>query len=448
MTNRLAQTEVAHFYFITAAATWFLLLLVNPVGIWSSRHVLEWRERYAWRPILNKHILFYLGIAAIAVAVTVPVNLGFGLDSSLSPAVLIFGITGTILFQSFYQQLSSLQNILGSRLQYSLLIALGQILIFLSACGIFFIEDRDIFHWFLFVFIGNALAALLFVRVLSREFTGGMKHAPARELLPSREFMTFCLPIVAVTGAAWVQTQGYRIVIASTGDLQRLALMGVGLGLGANIGGVLESLIQQYMLPDFYKSIQQGSDISRELWRRMFTTVMVVLLIGCGGLFCFAPLILRLLTSQSYVDGQRFLRWAAGIEYFRILANFVYFGYVGEKRVHRAMPAFIAGAATTILFFALGLLFSADLEVLILLGILLGVIVNLLVQLWGMRQETRWRPPVKPFAFAFLLCLPFAAGFFIPASIGVPGIIGVLAVVGAYTLGITLILQRFLLKLR
>ena len=434
MTNRLSKTEVAHFYFIVATTTWFLLLLVNPVGQWVNRHILEWRTKYSWGSIFSKHILFYGLITLIGVGFSIGANALFGLDESLSPIVLGVGVAGGVFLQSLYQQLCGLQNLLGPRVQYSVLIAIGQLIIFAAASCVFLISDPTVLHWFCLIFIGHVLALMLFQVFLRKQFAPGLPAARARDLLQWHGFLTFCLPIVAVTLAVWVQTQGYRIILSASGNLEVLALMSVGLGLASSIGGTLESLIQQYVMPGYYKSLTDKSVDHSDVWRKMFAKVMICLAVACLGLFCFGHIVLRILTSEAYLSGQRFVRWGAAIEFFRILGNFVYLNYIGEKRVMRAVPAYLFGAFVTIVFYGLSFVFSARAELSILLALLLGNFSNFALQLWIMRRETKWRPPVRPLIFSTCLCLPYALGFFVPADIGVVKLLFVLIVAGLYTL--------------
>ena len=434
MTNRLSKTEVAHFYFIVATTTWFLLLMVNPVGQWANRHIHEWRIKYSWSSILSKHIFFYGLITIIGVLVAVGVNTLFGLDENLSPIVLGVGVAGGISLQSLYQQVCGLQNLLGARVQYSILIAVGQLVIFAAACCVFFIPNPTVLHWFSLLFIGHAFALMLFLVFLRKQFTPGMPNARASELLPWHGFLTFCLPIVGVTIAVWVQTQGYRIILSASGNLQLLALMGVGLGMASSLGGTLESLIQQYLTPDYYKSLTDKSVDHADIWRKMFAKVLICLAVACLALFCFGHIVLRILTSEAYLSGQRFVRWGAAIEFFRILGNFVYLNYIGEKRIMRAVPAYLFGAVVTVIFYGLSFVFPAQAETSILLALLLGNISNFVLQLWIMRRETKWRPPVRPLIFAVCLCLPYALGFLVPANIGIVKLLFVLIAAGLYTL--------------
>jgi O-antigen/teichoic acid export membrane protein len=419
LTNQLAQSEVGHYYFLVALTSWFALLVLNPVGMWLNRHIAEWRDRFHWAPILKRIIGFYLAVAVVGAALGAFVNFEFALNSALSFAQTFFCIFGGILFLSFYQMVSGLQNIIGSKVTYSKQIAVGQIIVTIAASGIFFLPQPNVFMWFGLLFFGNGLGSIIFLRAVAESFRNSSQAAehtsPAtHDLIGFTDLLSFCVPILGVTFAAWLQTQGYRVVISKTVGIEGLAVMAVGLAIAANIGGTVESLIQQFLVPDFYRALAKKDGTDESAWQSMFDKALMLSGLACAMIYCFAPFILRLLTKESYLEATLYLRWGAIIEYLRILTNIIYLRFVGHKQIARAIPAFLCSALINVAVYSSLFYWQTASEKLILMSLTLASAVALVGLGFRVYRDVKWNFPTKTCLWSVLYASPLGLGLLLP----------------------------------
>lgn len=441
LTNFLTPEDVANYYFVVAASVGFALVMLNPIGMWINRHIHEWKHKYSARTIFAKYLILHSSVAAIGVVVTIAFNRLLGLNENVSELALALGVGGSLLFQCLYQALTGIHNILGSKTSYSLGIAGGQILIFVAACSALLLRPTTLEVWFTCLYLGYALALSIFVYLLKSEITG-RDSAKIGQLIQPAELISFCLPVIGVTLCAWVQTQGYRVMLSAMDRMETLALMAVGLGLAANIGTTAEAIVQQYLVPDFYKALADDMKRAKQVWLEQLAKVILFMGLACGGMSFFSHLILKVLTNDVYVAGAYFVRWGAWIEFFRILANFAYLNHIGEKKVVRALPAYAVGGAITLMAFALLPYWKSSTELIVLVGLLLGQLATLIALLWSARRDLALSILLKPLALVCLLVLPYAGGLWVPANSSSCYSLVAFALAGVYTLVVLRALVR------
>lgn len=433
LTTFLSPTDVAHYFFAVAASVGFALVLLNPVGMWVNRHVLEWREKYSWPSILSLLVLYHLSVGVMGALVLVVLNEQFKFNPQISKLNLALGVGGILFLQSFCQLVSGLYNIVGSRRSYSLAIASGQVLIFVSAAASILVSEPELQSWLVALAVGNFLASFIFIRGLAREFKGEISARP-HDLINWKGILSFCLPVVGVASAAWLQTQGYRIALAKE-QLQALAVMAVCLGCVTNIGGILESLIQQYLVPNYYKALNETpGDQASQVWREMFFKAFLFTGLACAGMFAFSPFILRILSSEHYVGGFWIFRWGAILEFVRILSNFVYLSFIGNKKVVRALPAYFTSSLLVLLTFATAPSDSAQIESWVLSGLTIAGLVTLVLLIWRVREHISPRAVIQPLSRVVLYSSPFSIGFFIPPNVGLVWVLLTFVLAGGYAL--------------
>lgn len=441
LTTQLTKDDVAGFYFIVASSVWFAMVIVNPINMWTNRHIIEWKPKFSWSSIYLRLLSLYLVVTALGVAIMISLNGWLKLNENVGRVTLALGIIAILFGQTFYQYLSGLQNIVGSKFKYSVFMISAQAFVLLAACGIFFIPKPSLLHWFAFMMVGSLAAIGLFTWSMSREIQGA-QNAKMSDLIQWNSILWFCLPVVGITFAVWVQSQGYRIVLSVIGRVEILALMGVSLGIAANVGATIESLIQQYLVPDFYRVAVDDPAGSYRAWQAMFEKVIIFVGFTCAGIFCFSHIILRLLTGPEYLEGYHFVRWGATIEFFRILANFVYLRFVGEKRIIRALPAFLAGAIVTGGCYGAAMLLRLDTELTLLTGLIVGSLLCLVLLFFQLRAHLRFRRFAKSLLWALVLATPYGLAFLVPAHMSIPFLLGVVGVAGAYTIAVLFGLVR------
>lgn len=441
LTARLNESEVAHYYYIASFFTWFSLLIINPVTQWSNRHISVWTLKYDWHSIIGYFVAFHFAVAVIAAGVAIIVEKAFP-GSGLDPALFAVCAAVGILSITLQQGLSGFQNLVGSKKSYGIQVASAQILIFLPTTVVFSMREVSATIWIGLLALGNLMAVALFSFTLRNSFKRSEgKRARIRDLISKRDIVSFCLPVLGVTVSVWMQTQGYRFFYAKTGDLTTLAHLAVGLALATNITGTFEAIFYQYFLPEYYGTLATNAESADQIWSDMFKSAIILFAIVCAGLCAFAPVVILLLTQKSYLASIAFLRWAALVEFLRILANVIYIRFVGQKRIVKTIPIYFLSSLINLLFFVSSLYSESHKASLIIAGLLLGACSNFLGLTSVNANSGMWKLPYKKFVIAVLASAPLFLGLLLGPSSSWLSISLGLAMAAVYSGGVILCLN-------
>lgn len=438
LTAKLSPTEVGQYYYIVAFTSCFTLLILNPIGMWAARHISEWQTRgFRWSSIFYRLVYLHLGVAFLGGGIAYLFNNLFQQAAGLSSLTLAICVAGGVAFLAFYQTLAGLINIIADKATYGLMVAIGQIVILLAISPVLVGLKINLIGWFGLLFLGNGIAILLFQRRLSTQLQNEFASvANTSDLLRWTQFKAFCLPIVAVTACVWVQTQAYRIVSAQLADLNKFAIMVVGLSIAANIGGTIETIIHQYLLPDYFRALADPTVDADRAWVRMFNGATLMMGIASFGMFFLCVPIIRILTNSEYLDAANFVRWGAAIEFFRVLANVLYLRSVGLKNITIAVPRFLAGATIALAAFLIAPLNANNSIAIVLSGLLTSTIVSFagLAKLNASRSS--WKLQPRRFLAVGALACPLSAGVMIRGDSNTTLLISSVVVAAAYCVAV------------
>ena len=81
----------------------------------------------------------------------------------------------------------------------------------------------------------------------------------------------FAWPVAISVGFNWLQTQGYRFLMADTLGLVDLGLFVVGYGISAGLIAAFESVLTTYFQPKFYKNVSRNNSVELQ-----FITILFV----------------------------------------------------------------------------------------------------------------------------------------------------------------------------
>ena len=348
LTAVLVPSELGKYYLLIATASWFSLLIINPVSVYVSRHIYPWNEeKVAVRAV--RYFVVYVMFVALLTSLVLLLLYNFRVIT-LQTKIFVFGLFIPLFV--FFTFLSgfwpNLLNLLHRRLAFVFFSSSnvwGKIVIILLSTAI-------ISHTAETVFLG----IILWAAVLS--LLSGMylwlhlkKPSKPREVssysIDYRELFKFAWPLAIAVGLYWGQSQGYRFVLKYTSGMAVVGKFVVAYSLGAALVTMVESLFNQIYQPIYYKEIAPGTKVAyREAWTKLAEYgVGVYVPLGVFAA-CAGPYLGKWLLAPAYRDMGIYAAFGALSELFRGFSSLSYLGFVAKKDT---LPFVLRGAIGTLI---------------------------------------------------------------------------------------------------
>lgn len=318
-TTFLSPLEVGRLNILMAICGWFGLVLINPVGMYVYRKIIEWKEK----GVASKYTIYFfrylLIVATFAIFITSVLRHYLNLEIKV---LWSFVVGGYILSSSGNTSFLSWLNLFGKRFHFVLftILTLWFCLLF-STLFVGVISSKSeywllgqIFGYFLVLFV----AKIMTLRVLNSNDIGNYKN---QDFTLSSVF-NFGFPLALGTFLYWIHTQGYRFVFQKIAGLDTLGLFTVGFGIGSNLIISLETLFNQYYHPIFYQEIANSDEKQRTLaWNKYAyaffpAIVLVSIYLGVSG-----PLLTKVFTGERFHQVGNIIFWGVIAESLRIITS-------------------------------------------------------------------------------------------------------------------------------
>lgn len=446
MTTVLSPTEIGRYSILTAFSMWFSLTLVSPAGNYINRCFMGWvGNGQVWKQLFRYLNLLLLICAATACASYVAYRTGL-LGISIDAGRLILIVVGILAFLTINMLLVGLLNMLGRPSLYvlytSITVWLGLGLSAAFTLGL----QRDAECW-----IAGQIAAWAIVSIIGyislRRAVRAATSPVSTESNHGNGLWAFAWPLVISTSLYWFQVQGYRIELEHWINVSAVGLLTTGLLLGANPVATIDTLLGEYLRPQYYRDIAcEDREAQEAAWTSLagsFLTslIPIAMLVGSAGSFLAV-----LLVAPSFRSVATLISWGVFIELLRVVNSlYVLAAHTRFKTRTTLAPALVGAALVLItiipftrwnLYIGAGLALSTG---------MLGSTVYLALSL---RHTFRARLPYRDMVKATCYGAPVALSL-IAAQVSVqhPSMLQAIAVLAAAslaTLGIFVALKRTL----
>ncbi len=328
MTTVLAPSDYGQWVLLVAFQTFCGLFLINPVDQHVFRHAHAWWDDGT----LMGHLAKFDGfIRLVSLFITVAVvlwsyyrssgggsNLALGLGEGVTVGIIVYLGTLSTVF-------STLLNVLGFRVQ-SVIWVIVSTLVGLICSTLLVAEYSHAISWIFGQAVGAAVGALGAWRTLfrhSKKNSVDSQHIAFTDFLNRATVLSFCLPLAAATGFMWLQNTGYRFWVGGVWGVAELGILAVGLGVSAQLSGLIESLAMQFLYPYLARCIsnaksdaQTGSALSD-----LMNVLAPIYAIWAGFNAVCAAALLEILTDTRYHVAAPFVIFGAMIEFTRCTTN-------------------------------------------------------------------------------------------------------------------------------
>ena len=320
-TAMLTPAEVGRMNIILSATGWFALVLVNPVGMYMNRRLLEWEKEGTMRLRLNGWMGYLLGISMFSIILIPLYRSGLGIHiSSLWLAVLV---AAGIIITSGNASYAGFLNLLGHRLYFvagSVLALWAGLLLSILLVRLFPASAES---WLAGQLGGQGIAFLLILALLYKALPEKDAAAAAKkERADFGAVWNFSWPLSISVFLYWIQTQGYRFIFQHESGSEALGIFVVGFAIGSSLMLVFESLFNQFYQPIYYAEISHASDEAKTVaWDRYAEIFLPMVLATVVFVAANGGAIAHIMASEKFRQGGRILLWGALAEGLRMMVS-------------------------------------------------------------------------------------------------------------------------------
>ncbi len=356
MTSLLTPDEMGRWSLLLAVTAFFVLGLVNPLGMFINRRIHSWVKLGKIRQYLTYYVIYLVAVALFAslliflsntVYVAVP-----GMDLSWVIALVMTAIVFATLNQTFIPSL----NLLGYRGLFVLL-TLGTVIAGLIASVLLVLWQKpEAALWQAGQMAGQLIFAII-GGYLFFHFAKAHKESDssAEELLITSgkilALLMFVWPLAISVLLTWVQSQSYRFLVQDVIGLEALGLFVVGYGISVSLIGVFESVISTYFIPAFYKrTSSENRDEQAQAWREYASAMLVSLLVTIAVVISVSDDLARILLDEKFAQASQYVVWGALAEGARVtVATYALIAHAGMETRKLIIPN-VFGAVAAPLF--------------------------------------------------------------------------------------------------
>jgi hypothetical protein len=346
-TSLLDTREMGSLYVLRSICAFFSLFLINPITQFALRRTPAWnRAGVMWSNFRLVHG-YFLGVTIVAALIALLAgHAGVGKGIPLFWFIVLTG--GGVYFGALHQWFSITLNLLEAQMAFSLQNALAAVCMLIFPVWAVVSWTSSGFAWFLGQAAGTLIMSLLTLFMLRRLFPP-LRPAdapPATPLSRSRLSIlwTFSGPLFLNTFFIWAQTSGYQLVLEQAAGLEFLGLMGLGFAIAANIAGIVESIVTQFLSPALIQKADLLDQPGRTLaFGRFFhQTVPVYLALGIFVSFLAEPIAV-LLVAEKMRACYTFAVFGIWVEGFRMTTGILNTASLMEMKTRIALTPQITG---------------------------------------------------------------------------------------------------------
>lgn len=348
LTEILSTEEVGNYYLLLTLLTLFNFALLNPLGQYYGRHLIQWEHS---KNLLNAtNVLLFLRVSAIVFALFISfvVFEFFGYEKYYTLGEFLLFIFVSLIAGTHGVLLNAV-NALGDRIKFTIYVVATLLVGLLLSLFIVYFIDKSGMSWL----YGLAMAQLLFSFGLYKFVVKNndislqrVKSAFQKEYI--KKIAIFIIPVTITLFLQWGQNQSYRFIIEAKYSLETLAFIGVGLAVASSIFSAVESLATQFYNPIYLRKISHATKKDRtKAWNELASYMIPVYIVLGIFVISLAPYLTNLLVSEKFYDAYIYAMFGAMIEFFRVITNLVYMVSQSEVKTN-----------TTILPYTIGFLFT------------------------------------------------------------------------------------------
>lgn len=387
-TEFLPQQEIGSQYLISSILMWFSLVLINPVGMFTNRHIHEWKESGQLYFYLRQVNLYFLAVAFLSLPIVYVVKTYFNVGNYLPSLDLLLFVLFYVYFATWFTFLISYLNLFDLQKLFVGLNIFSQLFGLLAAFLAVKFFSATAIHWMAGMLSGQIVALVIAFFVFLKNFPiKQFSQVPKSNSLFSKYTFHFCFPVAIATLFMWFMSQGYRLMIEQNLGIEILASLGIGLGLAMSLATVVESVTTQYLFPKYYEGLANSTFSDRcDAWKILNANAMTVYIPFCFLTVSVSFLMVRVLVAKHFYHVVPYVMFGAVIELFRQLSNIAYIVAHAEKQTKFTIMPYLIGAGVLAIEFGV-LMYNSILEITnVLLALVIASVITYVFNLSVVRK--------------------------------------------------------------
>ncbi len=347
-THILSTADYGRWILFNTITSFFVLYLISPVGHFLNRQTHEWIKSESLIQNLNNFNWYLIGISILSAFVMLVDFFAFRVFSSNLTLFTIAILPLGILFVTLNQTYIPIFNLIEKRWTFIILSNLTGLLSILLS----FIATQSLLPnaegWFLGMISGNLILGIFAYNKIRKLYGSTSSAVFSKPQFGNyRSILKFSLPLALVTGFGWLQSQGYRFIIDRNLGLESLAFFATGYSVSSGILASVDSILNTYFLPSFYKNI--NLDSANQAWLNFLEKMLFPLLSTSLMLGFFSDFFVKIFLAEKYEHVFVYVMWGAACETLRIINNlFQLLGHANKKTKHLIFPSVLGPALTII----------------------------------------------------------------------------------------------------
>lgn len=362
-TTLLLPEEVGRMALLLATIAFFVMLLINPVGMFINRRINAWQARGLAQYYLNIYWCYLLLLSGMAALILIGLVKLRVIDFHMALGWMIVLSSGSIFFSTVNQTVIPTLNLIGKPGWFMLLTNATVASSLIVSVLLVTTFSRTAEYWMLGTLCGQLVIAVAGVAVLFRFLRPyeARAHLPTISNAHFVSMYSYVWPIAVATGLGWWQTQGYRYVLEHQLGLSALGLFFVGYGLSSSLIAAFEAVITAYFQPKFYQRISTKDEVQQEVaWHDYASATLPSLLLTMMFIAAVAPQLTSLFLGSSFQSAAVYVVWGAFAEGARVISStYSLLAHARMRTQWLIMPsaagAFLALTVTALLMPVLGL---------------------------------------------------------------------------------------------
>jgi O-antigen/teichoic acid export membrane protein len=390
-TYLLPPSTMGQIYIFTTIYTFFVFFLISPIGQFFNRYTHKWESEGVLFSRLKLYFCYMTVVCVTAMIGAGAVHLLGGANNfSLFPFLILTGLF--VFVVSANQTVIPLLNMLNYRILFTILTFFtGFTALVFSICFVVFV-DVIATAWLMGLLLGNALIliiAVFYLRnilIIKEDVSIFIVDLTCLNKKNAYKITKFAVPVSLATVFMWAQNAGYRVSIESYLGLDYLGLLGVGFMVATQLSSVVESILMQYLQPNFYRRIK-GADLKERTQAvNVYLRITIPVYLALALFLTFSiEYIFPILVSGEYKEGYLFCIFGVWIEFFRMVTNALGTIAHSEIKMKGYMYPYIFGALTTNVLVYLAATSSYELD-LIPTALLVGASITCLIMYINMQK--------------------------------------------------------------
>ena len=325
LTTLMLPSEVGRAFLLTSATAFFALIFINPVGMFITRRVFQWRDSGNLNHYLSYYWIYLLFVSFISSFILSALQILGVVDIHTKPIWLFLLTAGSLLIGTINLTVIPLLNTFGY-INFFILFTIGTLLSgFIFALILIYFYGAFAEYWLLGILCGQFLFGLVGYRYLSSKTHSLVALSKINfnsESPHVKVLFSFAWPISISVLLGWIQNQSYRYLLGDAQGLSVLGLFVAGYGISVGILTAFESIWTTYFQPHYYKKITKSVLYEQELaWESYASSIIPSLILMVIFIILVAPELTIILLGRDFQSSVQFIFWGALAEGFRVISN-------------------------------------------------------------------------------------------------------------------------------